>query len=140
MPTPRLPLVADRVKTAMDDIQPPRGANYKVLFEIAKWLAVKNLGETNLKAAWKAAQTTEGVIPSDDALRELGEGTHVVLEQGRFSATAKVTAPRKTPDMEALGLYLSRNHGISIADYNAAVEACKKEGTAPLEKRVLEVP
>ena len=130
--------VADRVKDALDEIQPPRGANYKALFEIAKWQAVCKLGETSLKAAWKSAQTEEGVIDSDDELRERGEGTHIVLEQGRFSATAKVSAPRKTVDMDALTDYMRERHGISPADFVRAIEACKKTGTAPLEKRCLE--
>lgn len=130
--------VAKQVEEVLTEIAPPRGANYKALFEIAKWQAVCKLGESMLKSAWKTAQTADGVIPADDVLRARGEGTHIVLEQGRFSATAKVNAPRKNLDVEALGIYLSAHHGVSVADFTHAVEECKKAGTAPLEKRVLE--
>jgi hypothetical protein len=130
--------VANKVEESLEAIQPPRGANYKALFEIAKWQAVCKLGESKLKVAWKTAQSEEGIIDSDDDLRALGEGTHIVLEQGRFSATAKVNAPRKTLDADALIEHMRRVHGVSAVDMARAFEACKKEGTAPLEKRVLE--
>ena len=131
--------VTDRVREALDDIKPPRGSNSADLFLIRKWQEAKAYADAELKKAWKTAQEPIGDVMSDEDMRAKGTGTHIVDEAGPFSVTAKVAAPSQRLDLDDLVLYLKDNHRVKPSDTLKAIEASRKESTAALEKRVIEV-
>jgi hypothetical protein len=115
-----------------------RKTNSGVLFDIRKWQEAKSMAEKNLKQAWADAQA-EGLVTTDDDMRALGEGTHVVTESGPFSVTAKVSTARSSIDADLLlSAIVSHFKCTPLVALNV-IERGKKEGKPALEKRVLEV-
>ena len=103
------------------------------------WLAqeLKSWAESELKAAWSAAQD-DGLIEPDDELRAKGRGTHLVSDSASFSCTAKIDSPRGGFDKEQFILAVAKQYRIPLEELNAMAEGCKKDGTPPLTKRILE--
>ena len=108
------------------------------LGEIFTWQEVKDYSESALKEAWRKARE-DGVVPSDEDLRALGTGEHIVVESNSFSCLATINKPRKNLDVEALVDALVKKFKLDRGVVVGMVEKCKKDGTPPLSKRVREV-
>lgn len=135
----RRPTVTERVREALDGIVPSRGqANSALLFNVRKWQEAKVYAEAELKKAWKIVQKPIGSTETDDEMRARGTGEHIVSEAGQFSVTAKVASASRTLSIDALVIYMNREHDIPPGDMLRIIEECKVEGTASLSKRVLE--
>lgn len=132
--------VMQRVTNALEGIVigKSRRNSDALLFEIRKWQEAKSLSERRLKEAWALAEA-EGLVKSDDELRELEKGSiHIVTEAGRFSVTAQVGEGMSLIDPEALQATLVTRFKVTPVRAANAIAASMKTTKARLTKRVLE--
>lgn len=131
--------VAYAITKAITEIKNPEGKrNSDVLFRIHLAQELKRVADKMSKDAYAEA-VLDGIIPNDDALRAMDIGTHIVAESSAFSATCKVSDPRKTTDVEAFAAALAKSkYKVPIAITLKLIEDTKKESARVLEKRVLE--
>jgi hypothetical protein len=110
-----------------------------LLGDIFTWQEVSKLADDKLKQAWKAAAET-GLIPADDDLREkYDEDEHLVAESNVFTCIVTVGKPRETFDQEKFIAELARKYKLDPHLLTQLAAKCKKEGKAPLTKRIREV-
>jgi hypothetical protein len=108
------------------------------LGEIFTWQEVEGLAAAKLKAAWKASQDS-GLIPPDDDMRDkYDQDEHIVTESNAFSCLVTVGKPRKTFDLDVFLDTLAKKFKLDRARLASLAETCKKEGKAPLTKRIRE--
>lgn len=102
--------------------------------EVAAWAAEK------AEAEWaKLQETGTGIVNSDDELRALGAGPHVVYTDKRLSVCATVSKPRNNFKLELFITSLCKKFKLNIARVAAIAETSKEEGKASLSKRVVEI-
>src|SRR4051812_16015247 len=63
------------------------------------WQEIRKYSEASYEAAWKLTQKAK-VVPDDDALRDLGQGEHIIADSRVFSFIAKIDKPRDAFDPE----------------------------------------
>ena len=107
------------------------------IWPIFYWQVVEDIASKGLKQAWEAA-ATEGVVNSDDQLRALGEGEHLVVDSNHFSVLASVSKPRLNFDRDLFLDKVAKKYKLDKAKLMALAESCKVEGKAALSKRVVE--
>lgn len=108
------------------------------LFEIFLWQTIGKHADQALKDAWAAAQR-EGVVPSDDELRELDQREdHIVAETDFFSVLAKVSAPRGKFDKEKFFDECAKTFKVDRRKVVAVAAKCTTEGNPALSKSVVE--
>lgn len=101
------------------------------------WQEVGKLADDKLKKAWEARQTLN--IISDDGMRALGEGEHVLDLDKRFTVVAKVSKPREGFDLELFIAALVKRHKLDAVKLAELAATCKSKSKPSLSKRVLEV-
>lgn len=97
---------------------------------------MSSYADRELKKAWKEL-AAEQLIPADDDLRK-DKSKRMVLESKQFSLMVSVGEPRKTLDQAWLATEASTKFDVDLAEVSKLIEKCKKEGTPPLSKEVLE--
>lgn len=103
------------------------------------WQEVAALADDRLKQQWEKLQA-DGVLPSDDAMRALGEGDHIVKEDNRFTVTAKVSKEQQRFDRDLFIEAVAKKYKLKVSDLVALANTkeCKKLSKPSLTKRVLE--
>jgi hypothetical protein len=120
-------------------LAPDRSNIGRKLYEIYLWQEISKRAKSELDNSWKTAQSPGGQIDkSDEVLRKLDRGEHIVCESNHFSVLVKIDTPRKTFDLEEFITIVSKKYKVPADKLTAMAEACKKDGTAPLTKRVIE--
>lgn len=135
-------LIKETVAANLDklarDIPAPRKSNEaKALQDILIWQEISAIADKRLKTAWAEAQA-EGIVPEDAAMREHGEGEHIIKEAGNFSCIAKVAAPGKQLNKDALIAAMVKKFKITETRAALMLLECSDDRTAALTKRVLE--
>lgn len=102
------------------------------------WQEIKKYAESAHEAAWKTAQKAK-VVPDDDALRDMGEGEHIIADSRLFSFIAKVDKPRDAFDLEKFCSVISKRFKVDEAALSKLAADCQKQSKSPLSKRILEV-
>lgn len=111
----------------------------KYLFDIFVWQEISRRSKKELEAAWKRGQDPE-VLPSDEDLRSLGQGEHIVLDSDHFSCIVTVNKPRSNFKLEKFLLELTKRYKqLKYDELLALANTCKEPGAPPLEKRIVEV-
>jgi hypothetical protein len=114
------------------------------------WQTVCKLATDRLETAWAQAQTPfdnkkdtaingSPLIMSDDEMRAVGTGEHVVMSTKNFIIVAKVDKARETVDLDTTLAAIA--HEFKILDTVRLIKVAnesKVKGQAPLTKRVLE--
>ncbi len=109
------------------------------LGEIFTWQEVSKFADDKLKQAWKSAADS-GLIPADDDMREkYDQDEHLVVESNAFSCIVTVGKPRETFDQEVFIGEVARRFKLNVVVLTKLAAECKKEGKAPLTKRIREV-
>ena len=122
-------------------VKRPDGKDNKgsYLGEIFTWQEVSKFADDHLKQAWKAAQEN-GLIPADDDMREKYDNDeHIVTESNAFSCIVTVGKPRESFDQEKFIGEVAKKYKIDPVRLATLAATCKKEGKAPLTKRIREV-
>ena len=114
-----------------------KGNTGRTIWPIFYWQVVEDIASKGLKQAWEAA-ATEGVVNSDDQLRALGEGEHLVVDSNHFSVLASVSKPRLNFDRDLFLDKVAKKYKLDKAKLMVLAESCKVEGKAALSKRVVE--
>lgn len=129
----RIVSLIDDCRTGMNSL---RGPKFGYLFF---WQEVLALAEDRLKKQWEKLQA-DGELPSDDDMRKLGEGDHIVKEDKRFTVTAKVSKPQERFDKDLFITEVARRYKLKVSDLEAIANSklAKKETRPSLTKRVLE--
>lgn len=116
----------------------PKNASGEYLHWILVWQTIADIGEKNLKHAWKVAELA-GHVPDDDRMRGKGEGEHSICSTRSYVCLAKVTAPSKRFNIEAFLLTLVQQFKLQMAKLLPLVEASKIPGEKrQLSKRVVQ--
>jgi hypothetical protein len=103
------------------------------------WQETKRIAEEELKEAWKAVQDAE-LIPTDDVLREEGQGEEkILLESSNFSVITKVDKPRDVFSRDKFITLVAKKFKLDQGRLEALAQTCMVPSAAPLKKRVLEV-
>jgi hypothetical protein len=119
-------------------INPDRSTIGKQLWTVYFWQVVADLAKKREEAAWEEIQ--KGLIGSDDDLRQLSEGEHLVVESGRYSVIAEVSKPQRRFNAEKFAERAARQFRTTVARVTALIEDCKiPSKKAVLSKRVIEV-
>jgi hypothetical protein len=132
----KLKIVNAVIKLA-PQVMPKPKSNTKCIDVIFYWQEVLSLAEDEVKAAWRAAQEV-GLIPSDDDMRALGEGEHIVVDSQLFSVLAKVSKPSERFDRDLFIATLVKKYKLEKARLEAIAESCKVPSKAALSKSVVE--
>lgn len=128
----------ERVNDVRQGMNSLRSSDFGYLFF---WQEVGALAEKECKEAWKKLQDPKGKVNvgSDDDMRALGVGDHVVTNSKLFSVVAKIAAPRTNLDVELLQNAIIKAYpNVKATRLASIVEACRLEGKAALTKRVVE--
>lgn len=100
------------------------------------WQEVSSLADAKLKESWEQAQKTG--IPSDDELRAMPVGDHVVDEDKRFTLVVKISKPRESFDLDMFIAALVKKHKLDPVELRALADRSKKTTKPSLSKKVLE--
>jgi hypothetical protein len=106
-----------------------------LLHDVFVWQEIKSIADKNLKAAWSAAQSDEGILPPDDELRE-EVGQNIPVQTKTYSCIVKVDEARETFDRDAFISSVAAKFKIPAAKLVAVADRSKKPSAAPLSKRV----
>lgn len=109
-----------------------------LLGKIYIWQEAEKYAKDQLKAAWKAA-LDEGIIDTDDKLREDEGEERIVMESDQFTAMVKVGTPAKPFSKEKFIEAVAKKYKIDAAKLEALATGCTKDSAAPLSKRIVEV-
>jgi hypothetical protein len=101
------------------------------------WQEISVFADNALKESWRSCQE-RGVIPSDDDMRALGEGEHIVIDSQLFSVLAKVSKPSERFDRDLFIATLVRKYKLNKAKLEAVADSCKVPCKASLSKSVVE--
>lgn len=135
--------VVDKLAIAIANVENPEGKRRSnsgdIFFRLHMAQEMKRQADEMAKKAWADA-VAEGLVDPDDKIKEAHDvGTHIIAESDCFSVTAKISAPRKSIDVEAFVARLARSkYRVPLAITMQMIEETKKEGSKVLEKRVLE--
>jgi hypothetical protein len=125
---------------AHQDLAKKNGSNInQLLYDLYFWQEVCKLADTELKKAWKTAQADDGPVDTDDDLRQLTKGEHIVCESDDFSCLVTVQGPRANFDRELFVESLCKAFKLKRASVDKVAENCLVETKPPLQKRVVEV-
>lgn len=131
-------MIEDAILTQMTSILGKSGkSNQKYLNVIYFWQEVSALADVGLKEAWREAQES-GMVPSDNDMRALGEGDHMVVDTQHFSVLAKVSKPRANFDRDLFIAHLVKKYKLQKARLEALAETCKVPSKRALSKSVVE--
>lgn len=139
--------VKTRLFEQLDTLAEPNGKVLKfkrgdnqgpILGRIYFWQETQKRAKSELEAAWKAAKD-EGVVDSDEKLREAQGEEKILIESDQFTLMAKVDKPRSTFSRDKFIESVAKKYKIDPAKLNAIAAACTTDGLAPLSKRVIEV-
>lgn len=108
------------------------------LFDIFCWQEVKSMADTELKHAWKKAQSDEGICDVDDVLREEGVGEFEICNSRTFAMIAEIKTPAQRVDEVAFYKKLAKKFQTSVAAIERMADSCKVDNKAALTKRVVE--
>ena len=111
----------------------------QTLYDIFFFQEVIEYAEIQLRKYWAAAQGEHRPIDTDDELRKLGKGEHIVAESDKFSCVVTVNNPRLSLDKDAFIASISRKFKLKRDVLDKLADASKKRSRAPVQKRVLEV-
>lgn len=89
-----------------------------------------------LTEQWRLLQSS--IVPSDDLLRGLSRGEHVLCQAPPFAVSVKLTAPRKLIDADLLKQALVEN-GMAPAEADKVLAAARRLSRVPVEKRIVEI-
>ena len=129
--------ICDAVVHLGDTVMPKPKGNLKVLDVIYYWQEVSTHADKQLKSAWLSAQEA-GLVKTDDDMRALGEGEHIVVDSQAFSVLAKVSKPRELFDRDLFIATLVKKYKLERGRLEAIAENCKVPCKPSLSKSVVE--
>lgn len=118
-------------------LHPTNSSTASNLTSILVWQETLRIAAAKFKAAWDYPQS-EGILPTDDVMRQLGEGEHVVERAGNIVLMAKVSKPREGFDRDLFIRRVAKKYKLPISDIEELAEASYTEGNPSLSKRVVE--
>jgi hypothetical protein len=134
-PVPVAAQVTQEVETLLSRIRISEAGNRApLLAEILVWQELVKQAKKKLEKAWESE-----LIPSDEELRELGEGEHSILSEGGFTALASVKKPGRTLKADLLISDLVRFHKFTRKKAESLLNDCREENRPSLSKRIVEV-
>jgi hypothetical protein len=109
------------------------------LYDIFYWQEVLHKATEELKHAWDRAQRQEGgLIDTDEDLREMGKGEHIVTESEKFTCVVTVQDPRRNLNPSALIEEVCKKFKTKPQVVEGLIETAKLPTKAPLQKRIVE--
>lgn len=129
----------ERIETWLKNVPRYRGNSNsaKVYHEIYVWQELSRIADEACEAAWSVAQENK-LIKSDDKMRDLGPGDHIVSEAENFSCTAKVAKPGLSLNKELLVETLAKKFKTNELKILAILTDCSEETKPRLTKRIME--
>lgn len=128
--------ILQRVEEVRQGLNSLKRSDYGNLYfyqEVAAWAAKQE------EAEWKKLQDAKtGLLDSDDDMRALGEGPHIVASGKVLQVCASVSKPRSTFQLEAFIETLCKRFKLLPEKVVVIAEGSKAEGRAALSKRVVE--
>jgi DNA repair exonuclease SbcCD nuclease subunit len=139
--------IKSRITRRLDELSVPsstllqlrsiRGDNLNpALAEIYFWQEVEAHAKAKLKASWETA-VREGMVPSDDKLRE-SEGESIVAESENFSVVTTVKKSSQRFDKDIFIGAVARKFRIDRAKLEKLAGITTKDSAPALTKRILE--
>ena len=120
-------------------VNPDRKTNTgPALFDCFIWQEISTFADKQSEEAWEAL-VDEGVLKSDDQLRKMVIGEHIVAESPHFSVITKLSNARENLDKELFFTTLARRFKVSKEAIEEIAAKCSKTGKVPLQKRIVEV-
>jgi hypothetical protein len=134
-----------RLVSQMEALVDPRGRVLKIntkdklgplIGRLFVWQEAEHYAKDRLKETWKEVYD-EGVIPSDEALRET-PGARYLGRAGQFSILTEVSAPQQRFQLETFITEVARKYKLNPIALKALAEVCREPSKAPLKKTVVE--
>jgi hypothetical protein len=130
-------LVDPKSKTINPDAKENAGP---MLYSIFAWQEIERYAKERVKRAWEGAQSKDGIIPSDEELRELPtKEERIVAETNSFSCLVKIGEPQNRFDKDLFLDEVARRYKIKREKLEEIAEGCVKPTNASITKRVIEV-
>lgn len=132
-------MVHNALFALVDSLAYPGKSNDRIgqaLHKIYIWQEIADIAEQACKLGWKAAQSADGFMDSDEALRnELGE--RLIATSRWFNAVVKVDASRNNFDRDAFIASVVAKYNLPLAPVAALAENSKKPSASPIRKYVV---
>jgi hypothetical protein len=101
------------------------------------WQETEHYAKERLKETWKEVYD-EGIIPSDDALREAGYTSALAADSAQFSIITEVGTPQQRFQLEMFITEVAHRFKLSPNALKVLAEHCREPSKAPLKKTVVE--